>query len=74
MHIEQSEIKNSDIEVIINHRTSDEVLLNDLKTSLITDRNSQKFLLNFYQTYQWNNKTLIMYFVNLNHYLAQNQA
>ena len=28
-HIEQSEIKNSDIEVIINHRTPDEVLLND---------------------------------------------
>ena len=28
-HIEQSEINNSDIEVIINHRTPDEVLLND---------------------------------------------
>ena len=27
--IEQSEIKNSDIEVIINHRTPKEVLLND---------------------------------------------
>ena len=28
-HIEQSEIKNSDIEVIINHPTPEEVLLND---------------------------------------------
>ena len=28
-HIEQSETKNSDIEIIINHRTPDEVLFND---------------------------------------------
>ena len=54
-HIEQSEIRNSDIEVIINNRTPDEVLLNDFNDFIETDRNSQKLVLNFLQFYQWNN-------------------
>ena len=54
-HIQHSEIKNSDIEAIINNRTSDEVLLNDFNDLIDNGQEQSETLLNVHQTYQWNN-------------------